>query len=1271
MKSSILVVARDADRRAMLARRLMGAGYAVELSEDPRRARELAQAGGVRLAVLAQGDFGAAGADLARQLRDSLGEVILVDGRDEGSLDILERVRSALQPQAEPRAQEPEVLRFDGWHLDVSARSLRRDNGSEISLTRSEFELLLTFLRHAGRVLSRDQLRSAVAGRNVEAYERSVDMLVGRLRRKLETDAKQPRLIITVAGVGYRFAVKPQALTETATALGTRPEAAKRAEAGGRASPEQSRSPERRQVTVISCEFVVSGPQSARLDPEDLQAAIAACSRCCGDVVGRFGGVVVHHLGHKLIASFGYPATHEDSAERAVQAALALAAALPELAIGAGLLAQVCIGVATGVVIVGSAEGGVPGQPVNLLGDTPRIAEALQGTARPGQVIIAASTRRLVRGLFRYVDLAPLVLKFFDQPLEAAQVLGTGATESRFEAWQEGRSAPLVGREEECELLRRRWRQAAGGDGRLVLLTGEPGIGKSRLVATLTEEIKGGPHALIRFLCSPRRSHSTLFPVIVQLERALAFAPGETPTEKLAKLESFLRKTGFADAEVVALIGHLLALPIADRYPVPELSPQKRKEKTFAVLLDWLARMAEREPLLVVFEDVHWIDPTSLEILSLVAARVARLPILLLVTARPEFTPPWASDAHVTSLALTRLGQSDVTALMAQISGEKILPPDVRDQIVARADGVPLFVEELTKSVLESGVPDRGAVPSSLQDSLMARLDRLGEPRTVAQIGAALGREFSHELIVAVTSLPRPQLETALDALVAAGVIFRRGVPPDAEYIFKHALLQDVAHGSLTRRSRQELHARIASVFEQAFPGLAAGQPERLAHHHAEAGAPEKAAAYSLKAGMRALAQSAMTEAAAQLRNGLELLSSSPASDERERLELDLQLALARAMMATQGYAALAVGETYARARELCLRLDQPPQLVTVLYGQFLHNFMRAELQKAWGLAQEMLRLGEAQNKPPLTLMGRRLLGVTALAFGDFAAAAAHLERCLKDFDPADRPFYASLAIDDLRINMMGYLATALLSLGRLDEAHARIAATLDEARRLSHGYTLVHALMTACWYDWCGAEWTSLLRHTEEMLELSNRHGFGLFRALAEVIQGCALAALGRAEEGLPILHRGLAVTRAIGQGLHLPQTLTMLAYAYGKADQPEEGLRRLAEAAEIAETTQDRWSEAELCRVRGDLLLATGRTLEAENSFRQALSVARRQNGRLWELRVAVSLARLWHSQGRDEEARTLLQPIYAWFKTAVRTPDLENAQELLGRLQLAPHR
>jgi class 3 adenylate cyclase/tetratricopeptide (TPR) repeat protein len=1015
-------------------------------------------------------------------------------------------------------------------------------------------------------------------------------------------------------------------------------------------------------------DLVGSTALSTRLDPEDTREIISAYHHCAATEISKVGGFVAKYMGDGVLAYFGYPQAHEDDAEQAVRAGLALIAAVGALEAPQPL--QVRIGVATGLVVVGDLVGTGSAQEQTVVGETPNLAARLQALAEPDAIIIAESTRRQVGALFELGDLGPHKLKGFAEAQRAWRVIAENRALGRFEALRSG-TTPLVGREEECELLRRRWRQAVGGDGQLVLLTGEPGIGKSRLAATLTEEIKGGPHALIRFLCSPRRSYSTLFPVIAQLERALAFVPGEAPTEKLAKLESFLGKTGFADAEAVALIGHLLALPIADRYPVLELSPQKRKEKTFAVLLDWLARMAEQEPLLVVFEDVHWIDPTSLEILSLVAPRVARLPILLLVTARPEFTPCWANDAHVTSLALTRLGQSDVTALIALISGEKVLLPDVRDQIVARADGVPLFVEELTKSVLESGVSDRRGVPSSLQDSLMARLDRLGGPRTVAQIGAALGREFSHELIVAVTSVPRQQIEAAVDALVAAGVIFRRGVPPNAEYVFKHALLQDVAYGSLTRRSRQELHARIASVFEQAFPGLAEGQPERLAHHHAEGGALEKAAAYSLKSGLRALAKSAMTEAAAQLRKGLDLLSSSPKSDERERLELDLQLTLARVMMATQGYAALAVGEAYARARELCLRLDRPPQLVTVLYGQFLHNFMRAELQKAWGLAEEMLRLGEAQNKPPLTLMGRRLLGVTALARGDFAVAVAYLERCLKDFDPADRPFYASLAIDDLRVNMMGYLATALVSLGRLDEAHACIAATLDEARRLSHGYTIVHALVTACWCNWCGAEWTSLLRHAEEVLELSNKHGFALFRAWGEAIQGCALATLGRAEEGLPLLHRGLAVMRAIGQGLHLPQVLTMLAYAYGKVGQFDEGLRRLAEAAEIAKTTQDCWAEAELCRVRGDLLLATGRGLEAENSFREALSVARRQNGRLWELRAATSLAHFWHREGRDEEARTLLQPIYGWFRTAVRTPDLEDAQDLLERLQLAPHR
>ena len=1037
---------------------------------------------------------------------------------------------------------------------------------------------------------------------------------------------------------------------------------------------------ERRQVTVMFADLVGSTALSARMDPEDLREIFSAYQKCVAETVQRFGGFVAKYMGDGVLIYFGYPKAHEDDAERAVRAGLELIAAVTALKSPFPL--QTRVGIATGLVVVGDLIGSGVAQEHGIVGETPNLAARLQGIAEPNMVAVAEGTRRLLGNLFEFEDLGAKDLKGIAGPVRAWAALRASSAEGRFEALHAAGLTALVGREEELELLLLRWSRGKQGEGQVVLVSGEAGIGKSQLTAALLERLSGETPTRLRYFCSPQHTDSALYPIISQMERAAGLAHDDKPQAKLDKLDAVLAQTS-TSTEDAALFAEMLSLPNDGRYSALDLAPQQRRQRMLEALTSQLAGLARQQPVLMICEDAHWVDPTSLEVLGRTVDRIKTLPVLLIVTFRPEFTAPWVGQSHVTSVTLNRLEEREAAVIAARLAGNKELPADVLAEIVERTDGIPLFVEEMTKAVLEAeseGAARRTvaaapspafAVPASLHASLMARLDRLGEPRRVAQIGAALGREFSHELMVAVTSLPRQQLEAALDALVAAGVIFRRGVPPNAEYTFKHALLQDVAHGSLTRRSRQELHAQIASVFEQAFPGLAAGQPERLAHHHAEAGALEKAAAYGLKAGLRALAQSAMTEAAAQLRNGLRLLSSSPESDERKRLELDLQLALARTMMATQGYAALAVGEAYSRARELCLHLDRPPQLVTVLYGQFLHNFMRAELQKAWGLAQEMLRLGEAQNKPPLTLMGRRLLGVTALALGDFATAAAHLERCLKDFDPADRPFYASLAIDDLRINMMGYLATALISLGRLDEAHARIAATLDEARRLSHGYTLVHALMTACLCTWCGAEWTSLLRHVEEALELSNRHGFALFRAWGEAFQGCALAALGRAEEGLPILHRGLAVTRAIGQGLHLPQTLTMLAFAYGKAGQPEEGLRRLAEAAEIAETTQDRWVEAELCRVRGDLLLATGRALEAENSFRQALYVARRQNGRLWELRVAVSLARLWHSESRNEEARTLLQPIYGWFTTAVRTPDLKDAQELLGRLQLAPHR
>jgi class 3 adenylate cyclase/predicted ATPase len=1031
---------------------------------------------------------------------------------------------------------------------------------------------------------------------------------------------------------------------------------------------------ERRQVTVMFSDLVGSTALSSRMDPEDLREVLSGYHKCVAQTVRRCGGFVAKYMGDGVLIYFGYPRAHEDDAERAVRAGLQLIAAVTALKVPVPL--QTRVGIATGLVVVGDLVGSGVAQEHGIVGETPNLAARLQAIAEPNMVVIAEGTRRLLGNLFEFDDLGPKDLKGIAGPVRAWAALRASSAEGRFEALHTAGLTEMVGREEELELLLRCWSRAKKGEGQVVLLSGEAGIGKSRLTVALLERLSGEAQTRLRYFCSPQHTDSAFYPIIGQMERAAGLAYNDSPKTKLDKLDAVLAKA-FTSTEDASLIAEMLSLPNDGRYPALDLAPQLRRQRTLEALTSQLARLARQQPVLIISEDAHWADPTSLEVLDRIVDQIGTLPALLIVTFRPEFTAPWVAHSQVTSLTLNRLGEREAAVIVARVVGNKELPADVLAEIVERTDGIPLFVEEMTKAVVEAE-NERAArrtvaavrspaftVPASLHASLMARLDRLGEPRTVAQIAAALGREFSHELVVAVTPLRRQDLEGALDALLAAGIISRRGLPPNAEYTFKHALLQDVAHGSLTRRSRQELHARIASVFEQAFPGLAAGQPERLAYHHAQAGALEKAAAYRLKAGLRALAQSAMKEAVAQLRQGLDLLSDTPESSERAGLELDLQLARARAMMATQGYAALAVGEAYARGRELCLRLDRPPQFVTVLYGQFLHNLMRAELQKAWGLAQEMLSLGEAQNKPPLKLMGRRLAGVTALALGDFDTAASYLERCLKDFDPADRPFYASLAIDDLRINMMGYLSNALVHLGRLDEAHARITATLDEARRLSHGYTLVHALMTACLCNWCRVEWTLLLRHAEEALELSNRHGFALFRAWGEAFQGCAMAALGRAEEGLPILHRGLAVTRAIGQRQHLPQTLTMLAYSYGEAGQPEEGLRRLAEAMEIAETTQDRWAEAELRRLRGDLLLATARALEAEDSYRQALSVARQQNSRLWELRVAVSLARLWHHEGRNEEARTLLAPVYGWFTQGFDTRDLKEAKALLGEL------
>ncbi|HZC86508.1 MAG TPA: AAA family ATPase, partial [Steroidobacteraceae bacterium] len=691
---------------------------------------------------------------------------------------------------------------------------------------------------------------------------------------------------------------------------------------------------------------------------------------------------------------------------------------VPKLKTAAGVPMQARVGIATGLVVVGDLIGGGSVQEHEVVGETPNLAARLQALAEPGTVVISSNTRRLTGGLFDYSDLGTVVLKGFAEMVPAWQVLGASAAESRFEALRT-RTTPLVGRGEEIDLLLRRWERAKGGEGSIVLLVGEPGIGKSRIAETVLERLSGEPHTRLRLFCSPHHQDTALYPSVAQLERAAGFRRDDTDEQRLNKLEAVLALAANDLGEAVPLLAGLLSIPIGVRYPALDLTTQKRKEKTLRALVAQVEGLAARQPVLLVVEDAHWVDPTSLEFFELIVERASSLPLLAIVTFRPEFVPPWVGRPQVALISLSRLPRRLRAEMIAHVTGGKVLPQEIADQIIDRTDGVPLFIEELTKAVVESGVlveaGDRYvatgpvtplAIPTSLQESLLARLDRLAPTSDVAQIAAALGRQFSHELISAVAAMPRQQLDDALAQLVNAELIFRRGTPPDAEYTFKHALVQEAAYGTLLRSRRQQLHARIASTLEEQFPEIVVAQPALLARHCAEAGLAEKAVVYWLKAGQQALMRSATTEAATQLRKGLDTLDELPDEPGRQQLELDLQLALGSALIAAKGPSAPEVGAAFARARALAEQIDRPEYLGRVIFGQWVFHRNRGEHKLALALAEQMEKSGQARNDVTVQWMGRYASGFTRLHLGDFVAARALLEQCRGLADPALRSHY-------------------------------------------------------------------------------------------------------------------------------------------------------------------------------------------------------------------------------------------------------------------------
>jgi class 3 adenylate cyclase/predicted ATPase len=980
--------------------------------------------------------------------------------------------------------------------------------------------------------------------------------------------------------------------------------AALRADAGpGQETAAPAPDAERRQLTVMFCDLVGSTALSAWLDPEDLREVIAAYHR----VVAGFDGFVSRFMGDGVLVYFGYPQAHEDDAERAVRAGLGATDAVCRLDVKSVKL-HTRVGIATGLVVVGDLVGAGAVQEQSVVGETPNLAARLQALAEPDTVVIAAGTRRLVGNLFEYHDLGAVEVKGIAAPVPVWQVLRPSVVASRFEALRGLALSRLIGRDEEIELLLRRWARAKAGDGQVVLISGEPGIGKSRIVAALAERLQAEPHIRLRDFCSPYYQDSALFPFIEQLGHAAGFIPDDPSAARLKKLEALLARAPPPD-EDVAFLADLLSLPASERHPLPDLSPQRKKERTLEALIRQLEGLARQQPVVMVFEDAHWIDPTSRELLDLIVERVNSLPVLLIVTFRPEFQPPWTGQPQVTTLALNRLDRRDRTELVEQIAGGKALPDDVIVHIADRTDGVPLFVEELTKSVLESGLlreeRDRYvldgalplfAIPTSLHDSLMARLDRLASVRHVAQTGAAIGREFSYTLLRAVSRLPEDELQTALARLAASELVFQRGRPPEAVYSFKHALVQDAAHGSLLRNVRQQLHAQIAEALEAHSPELMDSQPELFAQHYAEAGLVEKSVACWGKAGRRSAARSAMAEAAAQLQKGLDQLALLPDNRERQRQELEFCCALGAVLQVVKGFAAPESGHTYDRARELWEQLGSPSEFLQIPFGQSLYHMNHGELDLALRFDEDLLRLSRQRNDSAGLVLGHQSFGRNLLFSGRFALSRSHLEEALALYDPISHRSLGHQSGTSPQVASQAFLGNVLFCLGYPDRALARSNAATADARRLAHPPSLALGLSIGSRLLSLVGDYAALDEWAGELIAVAIEQGFPYWRALGTAYRGWVTVKNGDVTEGISLLRIGSAAYGATGSEAWMPHIIALLAEACEITGQMEEASALLDQALQVVERTGERWFAAELNRHKGELLLCQGHSTAAE---------------------------------------------------------------------------
>lgn len=1032
---------------------------------------------------------------------------------------------------------------------------------------------------------------------------------------------------------------------------------------------------QRRHLTVMFCDLVGSTALAARLDPEDMRALIGAYHSCITEVTSRYQGKIARYMGDGVLVYFGYPQAHEDDAEQAVRAALAIIDAVASIRNVAASL-QIRVGIATGTVVVTELLiESVPAEQA-VVGETPNLAARLQTMAEPGTVLICASTRRLSGGEFHYRSLGPIALKGWAEPVRVYQVLGTSGVESHFEAMHTAKLPPLFGRDEEIELLLRRWRQATQEEGRVVTLTGEPGIGKSHIASALNEQLQGEAHIVLRYFCSEHHTHSALFPFINQLERAAGFKHSDSPREKLSKLNDLLVQST-RDPEHLAVLANLLALPADDHYRLQDLTPQKRKEKTFAALLAQLDRLAARQPVLLVFEDVHWMDPTSLELLAATVEHVPQLRALMLITARPEFTPRWPSYPHTTTIPLTRLGRRDGTALVLRVTGGKTLPKEVMEHILAHTDGVPLFVEELTKMVLEGGllreqdgeyVLERPlplfAIPTTLQASLMARLDRLSPVRDVAQIGAVAGREFHYELVSAVAGLPKQRLDEALEQLVRSELIFCRGEIPHAVYTFKHALVRDAAYAGLLKSRRAHLHAAIAMAIEQKFPELMRTQPETIAYHYTQARNYEQALHYWYEAGKQSAVRSAHNEAVRHLKQGLDQIPNIDDQMLRDKSELLLQISLGNALRAIKGWSTDGVKHAYTRALQLCKESGLDEHILPAVFGLWTWNFVHASLGEAQALAERLLDSAERADNSAFKVLAHEAVGFTLFAQGKFADAHAELERSISLCEDSKAAEYLDLSAQDPRVHVRVYDGMALCLLGHPDRALRRCTEARRYANASQHPFSEAIVQTISLRVHQLRGDAAAVAGGSDAAIAFCEEHQFVHYLAMALILRGWARAYQGEFEKGIAEIQEGLKQERATGALLFESYALGLLGDACIENKRYGQALAFLKQAQlRLNDEKSERFFAAEIYRLLAETHLRSNQDVDqAEYYFCKGLEAAREQKAKSFELRLCLSMCGLSELRQNADKCRLQLGEIFGWFSEGFDTPDLVRAKARL---------